>query len=52
MRATGAVPVILAFITTLVLNGLAAGSESRGAGLGAWLGFGLVMLLLRGLEAL
>lgn len=46
------VPVILAFIATLVLNGLAAQTDSRGGGLGAWLGFGLVMLIFRGLAAL
>lgn len=47
-----AVPVILVFITALVLNGIAAGSDSRGAGLGAWVGFGLVVLIMRGLAAL
>lgn len=47
-----AVPVILAFIATLILNGLAAQTDSRGGGLGAWLGFGLVMLIFRGLAAL
>lgn len=46
------VPVVLAFIATLVLSGLAAQTESRGAGFGAWLGFGLVLLLIRGLDAL
>ncbi len=47
-----AVPVALAFITTLILSALAAQTESRGGGLGAWLGFGLLMLLFRGLDAL
>ena len=49
---THVVPVVLAFITTVVLNGLAAEADSRGGGLGAWFGFGLVLLIFRGLAAL
>lgn len=46
-----AAPTALAFVTTLILNGVAAWSESRGAGLGAWLGFGLLLLIFRGAAA-
>ncbi|MBV1857611.1 MAG: hypothetical protein KUG77_04305 [Nannocystaceae bacterium] len=45
-------PTALAFVTALILNGIAATTESRGAGLGAWLGLGLIMLVFRGLAAL
>lgn len=47
-----AAPTALAFLAALVLNGIAAQSESRGGGLGAWLGFGLWLLVVRTVAAL
>lgn len=47
-----AAPAVLAFVAALLLNGIAAQSEARGGGLGAWLGFGLWMLVARTIAAL
>ena len=47
---TAAVPMLLAFVAALMMNILAADAESRGAGLGAWVGLALFVAITRALS--